>query len=210
MPILSKRTFEKKDPFRDATIFLIVCEGGKREPDYFRFFEGISSKLNLIVIPSSEGKSAPNHLLENAKSAIIKNNSDEGDFELWFVLDNDKWGTHIHTLNNECATKNDKWKIALSNPCFEVWLYYHFRSEKPLPEIIETSNVWKALVNTTINGGFDSTRHPILISDAIANSRNNYTKRGYIPDPGSTDLHQLGSKIYDLTKNIIDKYSKAN
>lgn len=210
MPILNKRTFEKKEPFRDATLFLIVCEGGKREPDYFRFFEGISSKLNIIVVQSTDGKSAPNHLLDNAKKSVEKINTDEGDFELWFVLDMDRWGNHIHALNNECSTKNGKWKIALSNPCFEVWLYYHFRSEKPLADIIQTCNVWKALVNTVVNGGFNSSRHPIFVSDAILSSKNNYSATGYLPDLGSTDLHILGAKIYDLTNNIIDKFSKTN
>ena len=41
MPKPIKFTYEKKAPFRDAFLFIIVCEGTNREPDYFRFFDGM-------------------------------------------------------------------------------------------------------------------------------------------------------------------------
>jgi len=85
MALLDKRRYEKKEPFRDAIIFIIICEGEKREPDYFEFFNELTSQLKVISVASQKGESAPNHLITNAKEAVDKFNSDNGDYELWIV-----------------------------------------------------------------------------------------------------------------------------
>ena len=115
------RLYQKLEPFRSAKLFVIICEGGKREPDYFEFFNGISSRIKVKPIPSDQGKSAPNHLLVKADEESKKNDFCEFD-ELWFVIDTDRWREHIHNLRTSCATKHN-WFVAQSNPCFEVWLY---------------------------------------------------------------------------------------
>jgi len=205
MPLIRQRRFEKKEPFRDATILIIVCEGEKREPEYFRYFDGLSSRIKLFIVPSIDGKSAPNHLITNAQESLNLLNGEGGDYELWFALDVDRWRDHLHMINNECSNKNGLWKVALSNPCFEVWLYYHFRDMKPIPELLELKNVWKALVNTVVDGGFNCIRHPVHIGDAIQNSKKNYSFIGYLPNPGSTNMHMLAEKIYAPCKDQIDR-----
>ena len=45
--------------------------------------------------------------------------------EVWFVIDTDEWGNKIISLKDDCNTKQS-WNVAQSNPCFEIWLYYHF------------------------------------------------------------------------------------
>ncbi len=205
MALLNKREYTKKEPFRDATIFLIVCEGEKREPNYFIFFDRLVSQLKVIPIPSQHGKSAPNHLLENANKAIDKYNSDGGDYELWIVLDIDKWADKINHLQEECTSKKG-WYIAISNPCFEVWLYYHLNEKMPEIEGVSKCSTWKELIPKINSGGFDSTKHPTLLFHAIKNSKANYSEKGYIPNVGSTQLYRLGEKIYRLTKRVLTKY----
>lgn len=204
MALLDKRKYEKKEPYRDAVIFIIICEGEKREPDYFEFFNELTSQLKVISVASQKGESAPNYLMSNANDAVNKYNSDNGDYELWIVLDVDRWKKHIHDLHKESSTKKE-WNIAISNPCFEVWLYFHFTDRLPdLANYTSCSN-WKKLIPEIIKGGFDSTKHPTLLGDAITNSRKNYTEEGYIPKKGSTQLFRLGEKIYKITKRILEK-----
>ncbi len=208
MPLLNKREYSKKEPFRDANIYIIICEGEKREPEYFRFFEGLSSKLKLFVIPSHDGKSAPKHLIENAthfEKSIIK---DEGDFELWYILDMDRWGSQIHSIESECRKRPD-WNIAISNPCFEVWLYYHFTNKKFVDKEAKHCKNWKQIVSKLVDGGFNSNHHPTLIEDAILNSKKNYSEEGYIPDIGATQVHIISEKIFEITKHIIIKYRNS-
>ena len=102
MPLLNKRNYIKKKPFRDAKIYVLICEGGKTEPQYFGFFDGLSSKLQLYIVPSKNGKSLPGALTENALGFVKEVNTDEGDYELWFILDMDKWEPHLHGMQKEC------------------------------------------------------------------------------------------------------------
>ena len=209
MPLLNKREYTKKLPFRDATIYILVCEGEKREPEYFKFFDGLTSQLKLLIVASEDGKSAPNHLIKNAKDFEQEIINDEGDYELWFILDNDRWNNQIHSLNEECNTIS-QWQIALSNPCFEVWLYYHFSSKQPTSSKLFHCKTWKNSVNNIVSGGFNSNHHPTNISDAINNSKTNYSEKGYIPDIGCTQIYIIAEKIYKITENIIKKHRSGN
>lgn len=205
MPLLNKRKYEKKEPFRDATLYIIICEGEKREPEYFRFFDGLTSQLKLVIVPSSGGRSAPNHLITEARNK--KNNivNDEGDYELWFILDLDKWQNQLHRIHQECRD-TPEWNLSISNPCFEVWLYYHFSKRMPRNGDLSRCSIWRQLIPSLVNGGFNSNHHPTLIFDAIGNSRQNYSENGYIPNTGSTQIFILAEKIYTLTKKTILKF----
>ncbi|MHC0068724.1 RloB domain-containing protein, partial [Nostoc sp. UIC 10890] len=90
--------------------------------------------------------------------------------------------------------------VGQSNPSFEVWLYYHFRNQKPENSIEN----WKDYLNTIVNGGFDNRKHPVYIEAAITNSSNNYSATDNIPDNITTELFLLGQKILPLVKPDID------
>ena len=58
--ILRNRLYERKEPDRDATLCIIYCEGSKREPQYFKYFEGLSSRIILEVVKAeSQGDNSP-------------------------------------------------------------------------------------------------------------------------------------------------------
>lgn len=66
MPKPIKFTYKKKAAFRDAFYFIIVCEGQNREPDYFKFFDGLSSRVKVVPVESWAGNSSPAKLVANA------------------------------------------------------------------------------------------------------------------------------------------------
>ena len=72
MPKPTKFTYEKKEAFRNAFYFIIVCEGQNREPDYFRFFDGISSRVKIVSVESDGGGSAPVAAVDQEGSGRIK------------------------------------------------------------------------------------------------------------------------------------------
>jgi len=200
MPLRNKRSYEKKAPFRSSSLFVIVCEGEKREPQYFEFFDGLSSRIKVKIIPSIDGKSSPLHLLTNANLELNKIQFVEDD-ELWFVIDLDKWTSQIHQLQNECKDKVN-WHIVISNPCFEVWLYYHFSSNKPSKEV-NTCSDWKQLLNSIEPGGFDSGRHAQLIISATTRAKECHSETGYLPDYGCTQIFRLAEKIIPLVHRFL-------
>jgi hypothetical protein len=122
MPIKRTCLLNRKVDFRDAKLFIIATEGEKTEKQYFNVFE--NPKIRVVVIPSEGGKSAPKHALEQLDD--IKNLYDfgEGD-ELWLMIDTDRWGAAA--LSTVCQGAIQKsFQLAVSNPCFELWLYLHF------------------------------------------------------------------------------------
>ena len=200
MPLSNKRLYQKRDPFRSASLFVIVCEGEKRERQYFEYFDGLSSRIRIKVVPSSDGKSSPKHLLDNAYAELERIQFVDDD-ELWFVLDIDKWATQIHSLHIVCKEKAN-WDIAISDPCFEVWLYYHFNDNTPSMQLSGCGD-WKQLLHSIHPGGFDSKRHPSLISDAISRAKKKYSENGYLPDAGSTQVFRLAEKMLPLVQKYL-------
>lgn len=204
------RLFSRREPEKKATLILILCEGAKREPGYFEYFSFIDSRVNIEAIPAGpHANNSPTGLFDVAKE-LIGLNEDGGmgqyqiteDDELWFVIDTDRWGEHILALN-ESIRDFDNFFVAQSNPCFELWLYYHFSYQKPDFVGMNQSSNWKQFLNNCIDGGFNSKKHPLLISTAISNSEHNDTGEES-PEFLVTHVYKLGKSIYELLKNKID------
>ena len=148
--ITRRKDYSKSEPTKDASKIYIVCEGKGSEPDYFGFFEGLSSNLELIVIPPEEGTD-PLKLMELAERILLGDTRKHTiDYlqqdKIWFAIDTDSWEKEgkIAPLRNFCRAMNaritekyseakpyEAWNVAQSNPCFEVWLYYHHYADRP-------------------------------------------------------------------------------
>ena len=160
---------------KDSHKIYVICEGKGTEPDYFAFFEGLSSNLQVITIPPTTGTD-PLKLMELSKEVLAGENRlytinyQYGD-TVWFVIDTDTWETegkiaplrqyctdqnqHITNNHNEVKAYN-AWNVAQSNPSFEIWLYYHIYDSKPTDEEVEKVHSFKEYVNSKISGGFNS------------------------------------------------------
>ena len=200
------KIYERLEPTKDGKLYFIFCEGDKRETTYFYFFNRIATQIIIQIVPIEDGKNSPIGLYNNACLSLLKSEENpnpsytlnDGD-EVWFIIDTDKWGDQINTLR-ENVSNQQNWFVGQSNPSFEVWLYYHFRNEKPQNSI----DNWKEYLTTIVNGGFDNRKHPIHIEKAITNAENNYSTADNIPDDVTTELFILGQKILPLIKPDID------
>ena len=218
-----RRDYEKKEPCRDAHKIYVICEGSSTEPDYFRFFQGLSSNLEIITIPSIDGKTDPVKLKEQAEVMLL---SEMRDYELdyrqgdvvWFVIDTDRWEEKdkIKILRDFCEEQNDNvnwtdiktakylvWKVAQSNPSFEIWLYYHAFKNKPTDEVVSKYVSFKEFVGQTFSGGFDFESDPVRISDAIKTSEHHFVKNIDSIAKYSSEMHLLGGEIYNFVKSDI-------
>ena len=207
--ILRSKSYERKAPSIDAKMIIIYCEGRKREFDYFKYFIGISSKINIEPIELEHDEdNSPVGLYNKAYKDLIDSGSDESlKYELdsvdevWFVIDTDKWEHKIIELRELCKDKNN-WFISQSNPCFETWLYYHYNTNMASFEGMDKSSNWKSFVNNnTFPGGFDSRKHPIYIEDAIKNSKNNFLN---ISNLASTEVFLVAESFLPFVKDVID------
>ena len=202
MPKPIKFTYEKKASFRDAFYFIIVCEGQNREPDYFKFFDGISSRVKIVPVESTGG-SAPKKLIAYAIAKEEELDAIAERDRVWFVIDTDRWREQLHEIRQDCEA-HAHWRVAQSNPYFEVWLYFHAKGQLPVLQNISQCNNWKPHLPTVIQGGFNPDFHPIAIEIAITNSKNTYQATGYFPEPGSTQLWELGEELLPLIKKDLE------
>ena len=214
--LVRSRRYERQEPLRDSRKIYIYCEGNKREFDYFRFFCGLSSNVNIIPIPSKDGKTDPEKLMEAAREEFGINSDVSPKFTLdvsqqdnvWFVIDTDSWGSKITDLRNFCKSQNagldnEAWYVSQSNPSFEIWLYYHKFSEKPVKNDVDKYSSIKEFVDAQIPGGFDSRKHPAMIEAAIQNAKATYEEENQVLKLYSSEVFKLGQVILPFVKDIL-------
>ncbi len=98
--------------------FLIVCEGEKTEPNYFRSFR--VPKDVAVVDVQGLGEN-PSKLVQSAKELKQQEDYDQ----VWCVFDRDSWT--VEDFNNAINNANDQgFKVAYSNEAFELWYVLHF------------------------------------------------------------------------------------
>lgn len=124
-----RKEFQRKSGFRDARLFVIATEGQRTESKYFsdlnaeEYFP--NNNVKVEIIPSENGLSAPRHVLGRLDDFKKKYRIKEDD-ELWMVVDRDFKSWTVKELSESrqlCAQKG--YSLALSNPCFELWLLLH-------------------------------------------------------------------------------------
>ncbi len=209
------KVYEKVAVQKDAKKIYIFCEGEDKEIKYFKYFQGFSSNIDIIPIPNNNGQSDPLKLKNNAISLFLGNEPTyklikEYHDEIWFVIDTDRWNesNKIQQLKDFCTSNNENyngWKLAQSNPCFELWLYYHFLNTKPNENDVKNFSSFKKYVNNQIKGGFDIRSMPIELASAIENALINFEVENDQPKLYSTEVHNLGLVILPFVKIQLDK-----
>jgi RloB-like protein len=96
--------------------FLIVCEGAKTEPNYFKSF-----RVPKLVIEIQGLGENPSKLVQSANNL---KNEDEYD-QVWCVFDRDSW-TKQDFNNAISSAEKYGFKVAYSNEAFELWYVLHF------------------------------------------------------------------------------------
>lgn len=126
-----KRPARRGTPRHPLPRLLIVCEGAVTEPRYFRaFWEWCRNPRVQISIPRDRG--VPYTLVSLARdmkdeaAARAKAERDENLAfdEVWCVYDTDEH-PRLNDARQLAASKGIE--LAVSNPCFELWLLLHFR-----------------------------------------------------------------------------------
>lgn len=198
-----KRLVEKK---RDYRLFAIACEGSVRERDYFECFEVLSSRISvdLIADVDEEGNvvvshnSSPDHVLQRAQ--VYANNTDliDGD-QMWIVVDVDRWPEEqLSILAQECYSRG--WNLAISNPCFEVWLCYHMEEDIPDGGEIKDSGYFKNHLSLLTIEGYSPEVYSPLAFNAIEVAKAKDTNPGMrIPLYKVTHVYRLMEQMKNFS-----------
>lgn len=217
-----KRGYKRETPvqlLRDYKLFAIACEGGKREPDYFKLFQHISRRITVDIIEEivsdeemsgkHENKSAPKWVLDRAIKYIEKEGLSNED-DLWFVIDKDRWTDEQLREIAQLCEENDNWHIVISNPCFEVWLYFH-KKENISKSRSKSCTDFKNEISTLEKGGYHPHKFLPYLIDAINNSKKaDSNLKHFIPKVKETKVYQLGATLIQyIGKSDWDEFIKV-
>ena len=122
----------RQEAFRDPRpIILIVCEGLNTEPQYFKQYINYC-RNPLVQIKIAPERGVPLTLVKIAKEykrSSVQSARRERDDNLvydavWCVFDVDD---HPNLANAKVMARDNGIELAISNPCFELWLLLHLR-----------------------------------------------------------------------------------
>ena len=199
-----KRPLDRKaKPVRDASLVIIASEDRYAVRQYFDFFE--STRIQFRVLETENGKSAPEHVLNRIDEYMEEFEIGEGD-TFWVVCDCDHWvqPNHIQNLTRvlqQCRQKGIQ--VALSNPCFELWLLLHF-ADFPREDRLTCQEVINRL--RTAAGGYDKTKvYNLQIDDekvlaAVKRATDKHPSLEEIPKQLQTAAHVI---IQDLVARRV-------
>ena len=185
------------------SLFVIATEGEKTELQYFSQykdnFDLEGKRITLEIIPSRKGESSPSYILKNLDS-FKKENDLRGIDRLWMVIDRDShsWKPkEIRDVATKCQQK--KYGLALSNPCFELWVLLHLAdlslySESDKKEIELNARVTK-----------DRTR----IEKEILKYINSYNKKNQNFIPLFTNVQKAIDNAKKLSKKKNERWPSS-
>lgn len=134
---------KRKEGVKEMRIFfLIVCEGAKTEPNYFRSFPG---QINNVVYELQFDGGGINTIQVVDKAIELKNKSQQPFDRVWAVFDKDDFK---ETYFNRAITKGQEngVRCAWSNEAFELWFLLHFQYRNtPMPRIDYAKEIAKAI-----------------------------------------------------------------
>lgn len=212
----SDSDYSKGEPHLDTAIVFILSGGSEREKKYFRPLKIDKHIKNIkIAFRSKKGQGLkPYELVSKAidfiksKTFVTEDNISyhiEAEDTIYLIQDVDEFGSDIKKYlepDDEKLPINCKWII--SNPSFEIWLFYHHYDN---PSILaaglamsehDRSNWLKEYLNEIIDGGVKSTQALHFANIAIDNSRMNYSDDNGFPNIYATQMHIVAEKIITI------------
>ncbi len=176
----AKRSLKRRErPIRCK--ILIVCEGTKTEPNYFKAFKSRNQGTVVYDIEAIGLGRDPMSVVDKGIDLKNKNNYDR----VWSVFDKDAFPDYRF---NEAINKAESNNIgcAWSNEAFELWFLYHF-------------------VNRTT--GMNREEYKKAISDAVNNSPQFQSKTKYVYAKNAEDNYRVMTEYGSMDKAI--KYAEA-
>lgn len=190
----------KKEP---AKRYLIVCEGSKTEPNYFKEMRhALRLRTTKIEICGKECGSDPVSVYKYA-AELYDNEADVRYDAVYCVIDKDSH-KNLDKALKLIADKGENFNAILSDPCFEVWLLLHHSAHSKSFIATPRKSAGELVLSLLrkhdkiyAKGGSGTwTRYSGMLSMAMVNSKALYksAERSGNFNP-STKMHELVEKL---------------
>jgi RloB-like protein len=155
---------------RPRKTLLVFCEGERTEPEYLDALKRQPTVREAAAVDlrveAGHGRSAPRTLVAMAAAARSKALDEESEIdEFWCVFDVE-WPQNHPGLSEaiEQARQNNI-RLAVSNPCFELWLILHFQDQSAWVDNDAARRIRRDLDGSN-NKSLDATKYMPLVGDA--------------------------------------------
>ena len=215
--------YSKSDGTLPYELVFVISGGAKRERDFLKvLIKGTGPSSLRVIFLSKEGQGLhPDQMQERWKdirtSGIV--DTDMQKFQLdvmdkvFLLTDVDEfYDKLVDILREKAEDDNGEWVI--SNPCFEIWLYYCYLNnpEEDLAVLKELSlskrsQTMKSLGGALIPGGLNSIRAFEQMYDGIKNSSSRYAlDENSIPLLFATQMHLMARYLVDTLNSNAGEY----
>jgi len=207
--------FSRPAPVKEpATIMIVVTEGEKTEPEYFKAFKEIhvpphikKSVFDLRIIP---GIGVPKTVVDRAIQELQDLQGPlSGKDSVWAMFDRDE---HPKFEEAKRKARSKDIGLAISNPCFEIWGIYHYQDWEGYIERDQCQRRLEELCPS-----YDRKSGKIFIDrdaienkyrDAMRRAKESLDSREKEGDPEgnpSTSVHHLINAILSKVEELRDK-----
>ena len=215
--------YSKSDGTLPYELVFVISGGAKRERDFLKvLIKGTGLSSLRVIFLSKEGQGLhPDQMQERWKdirtSGIV--DTDMQKFQLdvmdkvFLLTDVDEfYDKLVDILREKAEGDNGEWVI--SNPCFEIWLYYCYLNnpEEDLAVLKELSlakrsQTMKSLGDALIPGGLNSIRAFEHMYEGIKNSSSRYAlDENSIPLLFATQMHLMARYLVDTLNSNAGEY----
>ena len=210
---------ERREAFRDARLIVIASEGKDTERIYFKALakEYTNPRVHVHILERSEAEqnnSSPDHVLKQLNDYKSQYEL-EADDELWLVVDKDRWTeAMLSRVATECS-QEVAMHMALSNPCFELWLLLHIEdvvSLTPEEQMLWMENRRKSKnsdpylkvhlrqkMGAYHESSYDALSLIVHIENAIERAR------ALDKNPNDRWPQTLGTRVYLLAESVMNR-----
>lgn len=194
-------SFKRRKPtLRYKRRYYLVCEGDVTEPDYFNRLKSFYQKSIIDITCLKKQQSAPTYLVKRAIEAQSKLKKED---EIWIILDVDQWTAEQFEELQKWEQQKANRNVAVSNPCFEIWLIFHDQLPKD-----NSKRACQNYFKKNIAHGNKGIRSNWLTLDKVMDA----VKRSKIRDTGDQGIIPNGptSRIYRLIESIEEFIESAS
>lgn len=199
-----KRPLDRTIPvLRDARLVFIAAEGEKTEKQYFESTIFRSTRVQVKVLETKNGESSPRHVLRRLRE-FVRETDLEPDDQLWLMVDTDRWPDE--QLAEVCADalriRGDT-RLAISSPCFELWLYLHLDewTAGPISLCRGIKDAIRSLLGSYNESNLELEHFQDGVADAITRAESmDVDPDSRWPENPGTHVYKVVEAIYELLR----------
>ena len=195
---------------RDDRFFVVAAEDTYAPSQYFDGLDFHRVKVVVLRTPPGSGLSSPEQVVDRLKEAFQeakKNRECQEDDEFWVLFDTDHHvrDTHLRGTTEALAqARQVGFEVAISNPCFELWLLLHHEEVTAGERLSNCAEVEARL--RAVLGSYDKTsikRGAFPIGTVPAAIRRARALETHPDAPEGRWPESTGTRVYRLLESIL-------